>query len=285
MFYKPKNLVPIKIPSNQNDVAPTMFFIDLIRSDQFQNPIIPVPSRIDKVTNGEYTAIVLPTNTPQVLKDDSIYFIDLYRFYKLGIRTLVVYSTKKYREICYKPLNPVTVSKWWSISRKYDCNIPTYREDLDFMLVTYIKAYIDFLNTGDCIGSLISYADKIISLCADRIKQNRIIYQMGNKIVQNRMYTERKDGMKIPQVWQIDRMDLKKNRIRKKAFVPLMVYDDLLECFLSNKAELERGELDAIPFSVLTQIKVLGNQPKTINENLNEIHLSNSKFDNILVEG
>ena len=66
MFYRPKNLIPDRIKSNPNDMASTLFVIDTIRSENYKNPIIPTPVRIDKVSNGEFTHIVLPSKRPQI---------------------------------------------------------------------------------------------------------------------------------------------------------------------------------------------------------------------------
>ena len=153
MWYKPRNLVPTHIPSNPNDVAPTLFFIDVIRSDQFSFPIIPVPSRVDKVSNGEFTSIILPSVQPQITHGDEVYFIDIYSLYNYGLRNLVSYTAVKYQEICYRPVNPANLIKWWSITRKYSCNIPFYIEDLDFLLKSYLEAYLQFIDSDDEIGS------------------------------------------------------------------------------------------------------------------------------------
>jgi hypothetical protein len=99
------------------------------------------------------------------------------------------------------------------------------------------------------------------------------------------MFGERRDGKKIPHIYEIDRIDPKMDRTRKRAFIPMLLYDDLLECFLSNKAELERGEMEVVDFLELKQLKVLRIQPISVHQNLKEIHLSSSKFDNILVDG
>ena len=91
---------------------------------------------------------------------------------------------------------------------------------------------------------MISYSDKIIDLCNTRLAENKISYQFGKEIITSKIYTERKDGKKIPQIWQVDRINLENGKVRKRAFIPHLIYDDLLECFLSNKAELERGEME-----------------------------------------
>ena len=98
------------------------------------------------------------------------------------------------------------------------------------------------------------------------------------------MYTDRKDGKKIPQILELDRINLIKGKTRKRAFVPLLIYDDLLECFLSNKAELERGELEMIKFAELEKLKLFGNTPLGMKDSLKEIQLSSPRFDKVLVD-
>ena len=283
MFYRPNNLVPDRIQSNPNDVASTLFVIDVIHSENFKNPVIPIPVRVDKVSNGEFTHIVLPSTPPQVVQDDTVFSIDTYRFFELGFQNLMSYAALKFKEITYRPLNEANLSKWWENTRKYTCTIPTYTTDLDKSLQAYLTAYLKWQSTGDMIGALLTYAESIIDLCNMRITSNKITYQLSKKETSSRMFTERKDGKKLPQIWQVDRKTFDNTKVRKKAFIPLLIYDDLLECFLSNKAELERGEIDIIGFPELENLKVIGIHPTSVNDRLKKIHLSSSRFDKVLV--
>jgi hypothetical protein len=284
MFYRPKNLIPARIKSNPDDMAPMMFVVDVIRSEHYQNPIIPVPVRVDKVTNGEFTSIIIPSTSPRIEYDGKEYFIDYYRLLELGFQNLMSYSAMKFEEITYRPLNIANISKWWENTRKYSCIFPSYIEDLEFATQSYLEAYVEWLSTGDLVCALKGYCDNIIDLCNTRLEKNKISYQLNKKIITSRIYTERKDGKKIPQIWQVDQINLEKGRIRKKAFVPHLIYDDLLECFLSNKAELERGELGVISFTELENLKVLGINPLEVNDSLKKILLSSPRFDKVLVD-
>ena len=40
--------------------------------------------------------------------------------------------------------------------------------------------------------------------------------------------------------YDIEEMVKGKKKIRRKAFIPIMIYDDLLECFLFNQMQLEK---------------------------------------------
>ncbi len=284
MFYRPKNLIPARIKSNPDDVAPMLFVIDVIRSEHYKNPIIPIPVRIDKVSNGEFTCIILPSKQPQIEQEDLVYFIDVFRFVELGLQNLMSYTAKKFNEITYRPLNIANLSKWWENTRTFSCNFPTYTQDLEFASQAYLEAYVNWKSSGDMIGALLSYSDKIIDLCNTRLAKNKISYQFGKKVISSRIYTERKDGKKIAQIWQVDRITLKNRKVRKKAFIPHLIYDDLLECFLSNKAELERGELDVINFTDLENLKILGNTTLRMKDTLKEILLSSPRFDEVLVD-
>ena len=284
MFYRPNNLIPARIKSNPNDMAPMLFVIDTIHSEHYDNPIIPTPVRVDKVSNGEFTSIILPSKLPQTEQDDQVVTIDVIRLLELGFQNLMSYTAKKFNEITYRPLNIANISKWWENTRKYSCHFPTYIQDLDSILQSYLNAYLQWKRTGDEIESLISYTEKIIDLCNTRLTKNKISYQFEKKVITSRIYTERKDGKKIPQIWQVDRTTLENWKVRKKAFVPHLIYDDLLECFLSNKAELERGELEAISFTELENLKVIRINPIRVKDPLKEILLSSPQFDNVLVD-
>jgi hypothetical protein len=284
MFYRPNNLIPARIKSNPDDVAPMIFVIDVIRSEHYKNPIIPIPVRVDKVSNGEFTSIILPSTHPQIEQDDQVYFIDVVRLLTLGFQNLMSYTAIKFNEITYRPLNIANISTWWENTRKFSCNFPTYIHDLEVVLHSYLEAYIEWKSSGDMIHALISYSDKIIDLCNRRLTENKILYQFGKKEITSRIYTERKDGKKIPQIWQVDRITLENGKVRTKAFVPHIIYDDLLECFLSNKAELDRGELEVINFIELENLKVLRINPIRVKDPLKEILLSSPQFDKVLVE-
>jgi len=284
MFYRPKNLIPARIKSNPDDMAPMIFVIDTIRSEHYKNPIIPIPVRVDKVSNGEFTSIILPSNQPQIEQDDQVYFIDVFRLLELGFHNLMSYTAIKFNEITYRPLNIANISKWWENTRKYSCNFPTYIQDLEIVLQSYLEAYIEWKSSRDVIKALISYSDKLIDLCNMRLTKNKISYQFGKKEITSRIYTERKDGKKIPHIWQVDRTTLENGKVRKRAFVPHLIYDDLLECFLSNKAELDRGELEVISFKELENLKVLRINPMRVEDPLKEILLSSPQFDKVLVD-
>jgi hypothetical protein len=284
MFYRPKNLIPARIKSNPDDMAPMLFVIDTVHSEHYDNPVIPTPVRVDKVSNGEFTSIILPSKQPQIERDDQVFYIDVIRLLELGFQNLMSYTAIKFNEITYRPLNIANISKWWENTRKYTCHFPTYIQDIDTILQSYLKAYLKWKSSGDEVGSLISYSDEVIDLCNTRLTKNKISYQLGKKIITSRIYSERKDGKKIPQIWQVDRTTLENGKVRKRAFVPHLIYDDLLECFLSNKAELERGELEAIGFTELENLKVLRINPIRVKDPLKEILLSSPQFDNVLVD-
>lgn len=284
MFYRPKNLIPARIKSNPDDMAPMIFVIDTIRSEHYKNPIIPIPVRVDKVSNGEFTSIILPSIQPHIEQDDQVYIIDVFRLLELGFQNLMSYTAIKFNEITYRPLNIANISKWWENTRKFSCNFPTYIQDLEVVLQSYLEAYIEWKSSEDMISALISYSDKIIDLCNRRLTKNRISYQLGREIISSKIFTERKDGKKISHVWQVDHINLENGKVRKKAFIPHLIYDDLLECFLSNKAELERGEMEVIDFADLENLKVVRNNPTQVKDPLKEILLSSPQFDNLLVD-
>ena len=61
MIQKPHNSKTLpKIKSYKNDLAPICFYFDLFTTPDFQIPVMPLPMRVDKVSNGESTYLILP---------------------------------------------------------------------------------------------------------------------------------------------------------------------------------------------------------------------------------
>jgi len=55
-----KNSIPTKITTKKNDAAPMICFIDVLKSKNFPQFVIPEPCRIDKLINGYPTALIFP---------------------------------------------------------------------------------------------------------------------------------------------------------------------------------------------------------------------------------
>ena len=46
--------------SFKNNIAPILFYFDIFTTEIFEVPVIPVPIRIDKVINGDFTLFIPP---------------------------------------------------------------------------------------------------------------------------------------------------------------------------------------------------------------------------------
>ena len=91
---------PAKLKSFKNDLAPVGFNFDIFPTDIFKIPIMPIPMRIDKTSNGRATFFIIP----DLLKLDSfLETLDLVfnfeSFLIEGLKNLIIYSKKKYKEI------------------------------------------------------------------------------------------------------------------------------------------------------------------------------------------
>ena len=238
MFFQDKKEILSKIPVKRSDGAPLIFFVDVINSD-FPNPILPMPARIDMVTNGLPTNFIFPKKTTSIRIGNDIYtynYLNLYRFF---LKNLIHYSKRTHLKVSFRDLKENTIKKWWELSRNLIAKIPTYSKDLEFILKTYLKAFKSYKLSNDLHAALMEYTNQLIDYCNSRLESNVIEIYYKQNLLGKRMYKIKNEHY-FPDIFEYDVQDIVKGKIRRKAFIPIMIYDDLLECFLFNQMQLEK---------------------------------------------
>lgn len=242
MFFQDKKKTLTRIPVKRSDGAPLLFFIDVINSD-FSNPILPMPLRIDMVTNGLPTNFIFPKKSTSIQIGNEKYtynYLNLYRFY---LKNLINYSKRTHLKVTYQDLKENTINRWWERSRNLIAKIPTYSKDLEFILETYLKAFKSYKLSNDLPGALMEYTNKLINYCNSRLESNVIEIYYKQDLIGKRMYKIKKEHF-FPDIFEYDVEEMEmvkgKKKVHRKAFIPIMVYDDLLECFLFNQMQLEK---------------------------------------------
>ena len=99
------------------DSAPFIFFIDILKNSSYLNPIVPIPSRIDKIYAGEMTGIIFPTQIPRLELAGKFYSINLEKTYTQLIENLLFYAN-----YVSMPLNQSLslkwIYRWWERSHR-----------------------------------------------------------------------------------------------------------------------------------------------------------------------
>ncbi len=240
MFFQDKKEILTKIPVKRSDGAPLIFFMDVISSD-FPNPILPMPLRIDMVTNGLPTNFIFPKKTTSIQIGNDIYTYNYFNLYRFFLKNLIHYSKKTHLKVSYQDLKEKTIQKWWELSRNLKAKIPTYSHDLEFILEAYLEAFKSYKLSNDLHAALMDYTNKLIDYCNTRLESNVIEIYYKQDLLGKRMYKIKKEHY-FPDIFEYDveEMVKGKKKIRRKAFIPIMIYDDLLECFLFNQMQLEK---------------------------------------------
>ncbi len=238
MFSRNFKKIPTKINFKRSDGAPMIFFIDVI-SNNFPNPILPMPSRIDMVSNGYPTNFILPKKRISVKIEQDFYTYDYKKLYFSFLHNIIFYSKQVYQEITFRRLEQKTLERWWDKSVKSEAKIPSYYHDIEFLLETYLNSFKLYKETNDELGALLKYCNSVIDYCNERLESNRIDIYYNKKLIEKRMYKIKREQY-YPDILEYDYQILGTDKIQRKAFVPIMIYDDLLECFLFNKMQIEK---------------------------------------------
>ena len=241
MFSKlqPTKKMLTKIPSRKSDGAPMIFFIDIFPSEILSNPIMPLPIRIDKITNGEPTLIIYPEEIYSKIYKGQVITFNYRDLYSQFFQNLVFYAKKKYREIIRRKLSNDKIQAWWEKSKPLIAQIPDYSRDMTFILKSYLDAYVNFLDSQNSNQALLLYIKTMIDYCQKRIDENTIQLSYKGKIKEERMYKTKKKHF-YPDIVEFDIKNEMDNKTHRKAVVPIMIYDDLLECFLYNDMQLKK---------------------------------------------
>jgi hypothetical protein len=242
MFSRIGPSYPSKIPVHKSDGAPMLVFIDIIKSDQFENPCLGSPLRIDKITNGLPTLFFYPSRPIFQKYNDLYYTLNFEKIYPLFIRNLIHYSKLKYSQICGRQLSNSTIIKWLEQSLNLDSMLLSYQKDLEDIFTSLLASYCLYLDQGDEKKAFFYYCQKIIDLCNTRIKNNQVEFIFNKKPMEQALYKIKK-GKYYPEIIEFDVQMNTQNKLIKQCCIPLFIYDDLMECFLFNQQQLNESNL------------------------------------------
>jgi hypothetical protein len=248
MIRNPSVYSPNKLKTNKREIGIVGFFFDLFSTSLFATPILPVPIRIDKLTNGYPTCIIFPNLVSLNEISQKIGFrINFENFFRTGLKNFIAYSREKHKSITYRPLSKEIVLKWYERSLSTTIEIPSLEIDFTFVLSEFLKTYSIITNSGMDFDDrrynieLCQYCETVINYFRSRLESNAIQIKFNQEIREERIYSEDKKKKYYPQPIYTDVIYRKEGKPKKKLFIPYLIYDDLLDVFFYNLKMLKNG--------------------------------------------
>ncbi|MHA1191331.1 MAG: hypothetical protein ACTSP9_03430 [Promethearchaeota archaeon] len=290
MFFKSNSKYSTKLRTFKSDLAPVGFYFDIFPTEVFQIPILPIPMRIDKLSNGAPTLFITPNREKlEKLCKRLNLNINFHHFYTVGVKNLINYARLKHKEITLRHLDDDKIRKWWKASINISAFNPDLVESFTFINSQFLKSfsYIDKNNLDpsqdreDYKNILIHYCDSIIKYFRKKIEKNIFFIKKENKIEIEKLYLEKKQKY-YPLVIKIPVNDLTTNKTHEMGFIPYLIYDDLLDSFYYNKKFLENN--DSIDLKVYQHNEIINKRTTNVNIviNSNEINLKDLSLEQIL---
>jgi len=234
---------PSKLKSFKNDLAPVGFYFDIFATEIFKIPVMPVPMRIDKLTNGDSTLFILPDigklNKKLIKLGLTMNFKN---FFLLGISNFINFAKGKYKEIVHRNLERGMIIKWFENSRLIRTKIPSLTEAYTYLLVEFLNTFSTIEEKGldpsleGYTTELLRYCDTIISYTREKIENNVIQIKEEGSTKTVQLYLEKKEKY-YPQI-----IAIKIDKKTKMNFIPYLIYDDILDIFSYNRILLKEGK-------------------------------------------
>jgi hypothetical protein len=249
---------------------------------------MPLPMRVDRVFNGVSSILIRPREITSIsISDDTIATINPNAFLQYGFKKLLYFTEVRAYEKFFQSITLDKVNKWWNSTQFLYAKLLWLEKDFsDFLkayLQTLLKAKID---NEDLVNAAVDYCKRIKEVCEKRLQENIILIETIRKEEEVPLFIQktaqyRKKMKKVeqiqyhPELVNIDIFDLSEinfqdpdNRLqelkpKELKYIPLLFYDDLLECMLQNLRKLDDGEENVL-------------DPAFLLEN-NIVHLSESK--------
>ncbi len=243
------------------------FIFDIFQTKLFEVPILPVPMRIDRVINGFPAFIISPeTNILKQIFSEYNVRIIFSKFYLYGFTNYIRFANQKSMEIINKPLDSNNIIKWFDQVKENNAHIPDLEEDFT-KLISFFIEYVFAQNKKSPIiekSLIVDYLEKSLHHLRNRLESNQIKVFQNDNIIPNKIYLKKK-GKIFPNVIPIDIMDNNNHKKPKKverAFVPYLIYDDLIDCFAYNLKILNDSPQNLYDFSLWNKLGIVTNENK-----------------------
>ncbi len=272
---------------------------------------MPLPLRVDRVCNGVLSTLIRPRNPISFpIGTDSTAVINPNQFITFGLEKLLNFSEIRLSEQFVTSLSTENVKNWWNATRSLYGRLKTLEEDFAAFLQAYLHIMLATkLKNEDLTKAAIKYCELIKTICNKRISEKHILvelrgkekivdmYKMKKGRVRHNLISSSKQQLLYPAFVDMEVFDMNKgdpSHIFKKydkntkksskelAYIPLLIYDDLLECMLQNLKTLENFEGNILDPSFLidNNVIVLKKNKEFNSDQLNEYSWL-TQFDDI----
>jgi hypothetical protein len=259
---------------------------------------MPLPMRIDRVFNGERSILIRPKEPVSFsITEDLTVIVNPAPFLQLGFEKLLYFTEVRSREKFISSLTFDRASKWWDNTKFLYGNLQSLEEDFSAFLRAYLHTIVKakFLEE-DLVTAAQSYCELIADISRKRMEQNSILVEVKGtqenaKMYKTKQFTYYKKFKKTretqyhPELIDIEVFDLTKkgfqkiegNRVKslkethskELKYIPLLFYDDLLECMLQNLKRLKDNDIDILDPSLLFERNIIFTQKTKELENIN----------------
>jgi len=284
--------------------------IHLINSIK-KNPIMPLPMRVDRVFNGESSVMIRPKEPITFpISEDLTAIINPDPFLQLGFEKLLYFTEVNSRTKFLTTLTSKNSSRWWQATKFLYGNLPSLEEDFSAFLRAYLHTIVKAkVLEEDLVTPAKNYCELVADVCRKRMEQNLILIDVRNKQENVKMYKTKeisyykklkktRETQYRPELIDIDIYDLspvgfsnvdedRDNYVKNRStmilkYIPLLFYDDLLECMLQNLKRLEENDIEILDPSLLFARNIIFTQKSKDLENIKIQDYSWWKnFDNI----
>ncbi len=267
MFSRNKGKVKTKLSTSKKEIALIGFSFDIFCTTLFKIPILPVPMRIDKVTNGEPTCIIpLDLDKLKEVSESLELFINFKAFYLHGINNLINYAKETYKSIIFRELRPEPIIKWYKNSISTEIDIPSLKQEFTFIMTNFLETYSNIISLDllrdkkNTLNELVKYNEKMLNHFRQVLEGNSVQFVINGERKTEKIYTIKKEKY-YPRSIDLDVWNENdKDNIIKKAFVPYLIYDDLIDVFFYNLKLLKNEEQEPINLQVFEDSNIIGKE-------------------------
>ena len=249
------------------------------------NSIMPLPLRVDRVFNGESSIIIRPKKPISFTIDENlIAIVNPAPFIRNGIEKLLIFTEIRSSEEFTISLSHQNAIKWWEATKYLYGRLTDLEEDFAAFLRAYLHTVIKAkINEEDLESAAISYCELIRDICYKRIDTKKILVETKDKKKYVNLYKKKeahvykkfkrsREELLYPGVVDIEIFDTRKNGFKEieifqeefskldskiLTYIPLLFYDDLLECMLQNLEKLVEGEVEILNPSYLIDQEII----------------------------
>ncbi|MFX0048482.1 MAG: hypothetical protein ACFE8G_10000 [Candidatus Hermodarchaeota archaeon] len=285
----------------RSDASPFFFFIDIFPLDLKlfdtphslalakhikNNPVMPLPMRIDRVYNGVSSILIRPNSPISFpLNESTLGIINPVPFLQLGIENLLFFTEIRSQQRLLRSVRKEKVKEWWENTRNLYGNLHQIEEDFAAFLKAYLYTILKAkINEEDITGAALEYCEIVNNICKERMLKNKILVEIKDAQKHVKLYREktgkRREKLTIvkkveyhPELIDIEVFNFSDTGFPKQVdfgnaslknhgsivakYIPLLLYDDLQECMLQNTALLEKNEIKLLDPSFLLESNVI----------------------------